>query len=193
MKKILFLFYGSMYVIEQIEGNETLENRLDPGMSEQEALTAAKEIIDSMVDTYYNLSVVKMTFRPGACQKEIEDYLDGFQEGAHFEEYDGSGNAQDYCSFILQEGQGKNHSPREGGKVKKAILVTFTVTTRKVIEVPEGTDLDDLQDKDLLGITEIAKSYIIPNASDYFIADNMSISEDKEVPAGEDEIVNYKI
>ena len=193
MKKILFLFYGSMYVIEQIEGNETLENLLDPGMSEQEALTAAKEIIDSMVDTYYNLSVIKMTFRPSACQKEIEDYLDGFQEGAHFEEYDGSGNAQDCCSFILQEGQEKNHSPREGGKVKKAILVTFTVTTRKVIEVPEGTNLDELQDEDLLGITEITKSYIIPNASDYFIPDNMSISEDKEVPAGEDEVVNYKI
>ena len=174
--------------VQAICGNGQLS-----GMSEQEALKTAKEFIDSMVDFPYNLSVIKMTFRPGAYQKEIENYLDGFREGAHFEEYDGSGNAQDCCSFILQEGQAKNHSPREGGKVKKAILVTFTVTTRKVIEVPEGTDLDQLQDKDLLGITEIAKSYIIPNASDYFIPDNMSISEDKEVPAGKDEIANYKI
>ena len=190
MKKILFLFYGSMYVIEQIEGLKSLEEQLAPEMSEKEALEIAhKIIIDTLeIETEYNLSVVKMTFRTGAADKEIEDYIDGFLEGSHFEDYDGSGNAQSSCSFILEE-KTKVVSPVK----KKAVIISFTIKTRKIIEIPNGTDLDAMTDEDIANIARMARTHILVDASDYLCPDNMSILVDDEVPAQEDEPVNYKL
>ena len=190
MKKILFLFYGSMYIIEQIEGLKSLEEQLTPDMSEKEALGVANKIIIETLDieTQYNLNVVKRTFRAGAADKEIEDYVDGFVEGSHFEDFDGSGNAQDCCTFILEK---KANAIDPIGK--KAVIVSFTIRTRKIIGIPNGSDLNAMTDEDIANIARIARSHILVDASDYLCPDNMSITVDDEVPAQEDEPVNYKL
>lgn len=190
MKKVLFLFYGSMYVIEQIEGLKSLEEQLTPDMSENEALGVANKIIIETLDieTEYNLNVVKMTFQAGAADKEIENYIDGFVKGSHFEDYDGSGNAQDCCTFILKE-KANEIAPVK----KKAVIISFTIQTRKIIEIPDGTDLDAMTGEDIANIARMARSHILVDASDYLCPDNMSILVDDEVPAQENEPVNYKL
>lgn len=115
MYKILFLFYGSMSVVEDLEGSIKLESFLKPETSEEDAVKAAKEIAEKMfnVDWDYNLDCVKITFRPGAADhkevenlideyKEIENLIDEFVEDHHIEDYDGSGNAQSWCTFIIE-------------------------------------------------------------------------------------------
>lgn len=179
-----------MYIIEQIEGLKSLEEQLTPDMSEKEALRVANKIIIETLDieTEYNLNVVKRTFRSGATDKEIEDYIDVFVKGCHFEDYDDSGNAQDCCTFILKE---KANVIAPIGK--KAVIISFTIQTRKIIEIPNGTDLNAMTDEDIANIARIARSHILVDASDYLCPDNMSILVDDEVPAQEDEPVNYKL
>ena len=179
-----------MYIIEQIEGLKSLEEQLTPDMSENEALGVANEIIIETLDieTEYNLNVVKKTFQAGAADKEIENYIDGFVKGSHFEDYDGSGNAQSSCSFILEE-KAKVVSPVK----KKAVIISFAIQTRKIIEIPDGADLDAMTGEDIANIARMARSHILVDASDYLCPDNMSILVDDEVPAREDEPVNYKL
>lgn len=104
MYKILFIFYGSMSVVKDLEGSIKLESFLKPETSEEDAVKAAKEVAEKMfnVDYDYNLDCFKMKFNPGETDKTIENVIDEFIEDHNFEDYDGSGNAQSWCTFIIK-------------------------------------------------------------------------------------------
>lgn len=174
MKKTLFLFYGTKKVIEAIQGNVDLEKRLNPSLNGKEALEQANAcILDKMkYPEDYNLAVIKNTFDQGTTDIEIENYIDDIVEGLNYN--------QDSCSFIIEQ-----------TTTKMAILVTFSVTTRKVINIPHGKELDHLDEDELKSIASIARSHILADASDYLCVDNMTLTEDTEMPATKDEPVNY--
>ena len=76
--------------------------------------------------------------------------------------------------------------------MKKAILVTCTVTTRKIIDIPEGKTLEQtIQDGDWPGlfdsVSKSARETILQNPEGYLCAENMEFKEDTEVPAKPDE------
>lgn len=68
--------------------------------------------------------------------------------------------------------------------MKKAILVNYSITTRIIVDMPEGTSVNDIkssrQEKDLL---DSAKYKIACNAEEYLIPDNADYWEDTDVPA----------
>lgn len=74
---------------------------------------------------------------------------------------------------------------------KKAYLVTFTSTTRVVVDVPDNVDVDNLNlinSKDasvFYSIIQKARGNIVENAWDYLYGDNAEVVEDKECPYGE--------
>lgn len=75
---------------------------------------------------------------------------------------------------------------------KKAILVTFSATTRIIVDgLPEDvSDIDDMID--VIGeqageLADKARNKIRQDLENYLFADNMEIRLDNEVPAGSDD------
>ena len=72
--------------------------------------------------------------------------------------------------------------------VKKAYLVTFTTTTRVVVDVPEGFDVNNcnlVKDKDANAFDSIiksARSNILEEPQNYMFGDNAEVNEDTEIP-----------
>lgn len=107
--KRLFLFYGSLSVIQILE-DDGIENRVNKMMSQSDAFEAAKRLIaehfekEGCVPWEYDLDLEVETYR-GKDRKsvalDIEHTLDNFEATHHFEDEDGSGNAQGYTSFTL--------------------------------------------------------------------------------------------
>lgn len=107
--KRLFLFYGSLSVIQILEDNG-IENRVNKMMSQCDAFEAAKRLIAEHFEKEgcdpweYNLDLELETYRGKDVKSvdlDIEHTLDNFEATHHFEDEDGSGNAQGYTSFTL--------------------------------------------------------------------------------------------
>lgn len=107
--KRLFLFYGSLSVIQILE-DDGIESRVNKKMSQSDAFGAAKRLIAEHFEKEgcdpweYNLDLEMETYR-GKDEKsvglDIEHTLDNFEATHHFEDEDGSGNAQGFTSFTL--------------------------------------------------------------------------------------------
>lgn len=103
MKSKLFLFYGSMSAIQELESSD-ITVRLQPGFTDDEAVNAARELLDETCDWDYDLEVKTKVFEGDdnkAVNAACEQYVDGFAEGRDFEDSDGSGNAQSYTWFLV--------------------------------------------------------------------------------------------
>jgi hypothetical protein len=107
--KRLFLFYGSLSVIQILE-DDGIKSRVNKMMSQSDAFEAAKRLIADHFEKEgcdpweYDLDLEVETYR-GKDRKsvalDIEHTLDNFEATHHFEDEDGSGNAQGYTSFTL--------------------------------------------------------------------------------------------
>lgn len=105
MKSKLFLFYGSMSAIQELESSD-ITVRLQHGFTDEDAVNVARKILDETCDWDYDLEVKTKVFEGDddkAVNAACEQYVDGFAEGRDFEDYDGSGNAQDYTWFLVAE------------------------------------------------------------------------------------------
>jgi len=72
---------------------------------------------------------------------------------------------------------------------KKAILVTYQPTTRLVVDVPEGMTLEQYLENiyNWSAISRIARHKMQEDLDNYLFGNNMSVEEDTEVPAKEDD------
>lgn len=74
---------------------------------------------------------------------------------------------------------------------KKAYLVTFTTTTRVVVDVPENFDVHNCNllvvghEKAWDSIVKEARDNILENPECYLYDDNVEVNEDEECPYGE--------
>ena len=107
--KRLFLFYGSLSVIQILE-DDGIESRVNKMMSQWDAFEAAKKLIAEHFEREgeepweYDLELELETYRGKDVKSvdlDIEHTLDNFEATHHFEDEDGSGNAQGYTSFTL--------------------------------------------------------------------------------------------
>ena len=107
--KRLFLFYGSLSVIQILE-DDGIESRVNKMMSQWDAFEAAKKLIAEHFEREgeepweYDLDLELETYRGKDVKSvdlDIEHTLDNFEATHHFEDEDGSGNAQGYTSFTL--------------------------------------------------------------------------------------------
>lgn len=107
--KRLFLFYGSLSVIQILEDNG-IESRVNKMMSQSDAFGAAKRLIAEHFEKEgcdpweYDLDLKVETYRGKdgkSVDLDIEHTLDNFEATHHFEDEDGSGNAQGFTSFTL--------------------------------------------------------------------------------------------
>ncbi len=107
--KRLFLFYGSLSVLQILE-DDGIKSRVNKMMSQWDAFDAAKRLIAEHFEREgeepweYDLDLELETFRgkdEKSVELDIENALDNFEDSHHFEDEDGSGNAQGYTSFTL--------------------------------------------------------------------------------------------
>lgn len=107
--KRLFLFYGSLSVIQILE-DDGIESRVNKMMSQCDAFEAAKRLIaehferEGQEPWEYDLDLELETYRGKDMKSvdlDIEHTLDNFEATHHFEDEDGSGNAQGYTSFTI--------------------------------------------------------------------------------------------
>ena len=74
---------------------------------------------------------------------------------------------------------------------KKAYLVTFTTTTRVVVDVPEDFDVNNynlvIKEHEIAwdSIVKEARENILENPECYLYGDNVEVIEDEECPYGE--------
>lgn len=71
--------------------------------------------------------------------------------------------------------------------MKKAILVSFTATTRIVVDIPEGMTVEEYVGKNSDAVRRIASSRMKRHVNSYLCTDNMEAAEDTEVPAAGNE------
>lgn len=107
--KTLYIFYGSLSVLEVLEA-EGIDRKVQYGMTQQEAFDVAQGVIEAYFKRTgssweYDLDLDVEVFRGKDLNKLIMDAehsIDNF-EHTHddFEEYDGSGNAQGFTAFTI--------------------------------------------------------------------------------------------
>lgn len=72
---------------------------------------------------------------------------------------------------------------------KVAVLASFQITKRMVIEVPDGMSLDEYLNTDgFTKVSEAAAEQFKSDIGNYLIPDNFDAEEDWEIPAEEHEI-----
>lgn len=107
--KRLFLFYGSLSVIQILE-DDGIESRVNKMMSQCDAFEAAKRLIADHFEKEgcdpweYDLDLELETYRGKNVKSvdlDIEHTLDNFEATHHLEDEDGSGNAQGYTAFTV--------------------------------------------------------------------------------------------
>lgn len=107
--KMLYVFYGSLSVIQILE-NEGINEKVRYGMTQQQAFDVAQRTIaDHFKRTgsswEYDLNLEVEEFRGKDIQElynDAEHSVDTFEHmHSDFEDHDGSGNAQGYTSFVL--------------------------------------------------------------------------------------------
>ena len=92
-----------------------------------------------------------------------------------------------YIVGKLRERVEKLEKEYEQTMAKKAYLVTFSVRTRVVVDVPEELEDTEVWDDDRLlnPVVNTAADKIVRNAGEYIYAENVdTIEEDLECPAG---------
>lgn len=71
---------------------------------------------------------------------------------------------------------------------KVAVLASFQITKRMVIEVPDGMSLDEYLNTDgFTKVSEAAAEQFKSDIGNYLIRDNFDAEEDWEIPAEENE------
>lgn len=71
---------------------------------------------------------------------------------------------------------------------KVAVLASFQITKRMVIEVPDGMSLDEYLNTDgFTKVSEAAAEQFKSDIGNYLIPDNFDAEEDWEIPAEENE------
>jgi len=72
---------------------------------------------------------------------------------------------------------------------KVAVLASFQITKRMVVDVPEGKDTATyICDEGFVKISEAAAEQFKSDIGNYLIPDNFEVEEDWEIPAEEHEI-----
>ena len=74
--------------------------------------------------------------------------------------------------------------------MKKAILVSFTATTRIVVDIPQGMTVEKYVGKNSDTVSRIASNQMKRNLNSYLCTDNMEAVKDTEMSAAENEKQN---
>ena len=103
LTKTLFIFFGSLSALQEFEYK--LVSNIKPKMTKEKALATARKLAKECgVDWDFDLDV-KIIPIDGLSKEEFSDrgnrIIEDFERAMDFEQYDGSGNARGYTSFIL--------------------------------------------------------------------------------------------
>ena len=72
---------------------------------------------------------------------------------------------------------------------KVAVLASYKITKRIVVDVPEGKTLEEYLESDgFFKLAETAAEQFKSDIGNYLIPDNFEVEEDWEIPAEENEI-----